>query len=84
MTPGRRVCPDHRTEELLLRPGDYGRTADGMWHAMPPTANPILIHDGHVQEHDHGLISVSFTIAASDGAGQYWTGHLIQGNWIER
>ena len=84
MTAGRRVYPDDRTRELLLRAGDYGRADDGMWHIKPPTANAILVHPEHVQELGEGLITVTFTIAASDGAGKCWTGNLVQGHWIER
>ena len=81
---GRRVYPDPRTGELLLRAGDYGQAQDGMWHAKPPTADAILIHLEHVEELPNSTISVSFTISAQDDAGSYWTGNLIQGEWIQR
>jgi len=81
---GRKVYLDPRTGELLLRGGDYGQAHDGMWHMKPPGSNAIVVYPGHVEELPGGTISVNFTIAASDGAGHTWTGHLVAGEWIQR
>lgn len=74
----------HDIEPRLLQAGQYGKwTFDGNWYGVPPGTDLLAGLANHeVTEHEDGTITVSPSIAVSDGSGgQQWHGYLERGQW---
>ena len=72
---GRRVHPE-RSGNLDLSPGDYGRTAKGVWWVCPPVGSLRVAKPETVTEHPDGTITIDGLIA-----NKQWKGRLVNGVW---
>lgn len=82
---GKRLYPDDTGDLNFTAPGEYGKTAGGLWLAAVPT-EPLMVgslasHD--ITEHDDGTITVSPSILIDDMRGRQWHGYLERGVWRE-
>lgn len=84
---GRRVYPRESDGHLYLQPGDYGKDAEGMWHARPPNgSHGGALIDHKVIEHEDGTITVSPSLVlypANNGKIPGYHGYLERGVWRE-
>lgn len=86
MIKGRRIYPDEKGN-LILHPGDYGKTGTGEWLARPPDtvhAGSLMGHE--VIEHADGTISVMPSILITEHHGyevRQWHGYLRNGYWMQ-
>lgn len=82
---GHRVFGD--VEAHLLSPGEYGKTASGVWLCRSPENAEGRSASGNlgnhtVVEHEDGTITVSPSILQSYGDGSIgWHGYLEKGEW---
>lgn len=83
ITQGKRV--DLVDGKLALQMGEYGKDANGVWFARPPTTGigmgNLSAHD--VTEHKDGTITVSPSILCEGQPGHTWHGYLEHGVWRE-
>ena len=72
-----RVYPDS-TGHLFLKPGDYGKDADGQWTVRPLRGGTGMLEGHTVVEHEDGTITVYPSIVAPG-----YHGFLVKGVWRE-
>lgn len=81
---GRRVYPD-QNGHLFLKPGDYGKSKDGIWVARTPNGITGTLPDHKIIEHGNSTITVSPSIVLypdCEGRATYH-GFLEKGIWRE-
>ncbi len=79
---GERVYPD-KVGYLVMWPGCYGKTKDGVWMCFPPSDKVSMgsLANHEVTEHEDGTITVSPSILIE--AEGVWHGYLERGVWRE-
>ena len=79
MTQGRRVGPA-ADGSFCLAPGDYCKTAAGVWYHRPPSCKYVGSLAKHeVREHSDGTISVRPSILHCEPPHPEWHGYLVRG-----
>jgi hypothetical protein len=66
-----------------LKPGEYGKWADGTWYACTPNDHGANLSHHDVTEHEDGTITVTPSIFVSNGNVPLWHGYLTRGVWHE-
>jgi hypothetical protein len=81
---GRRIYPDEKGN-LLLKPGDYGKSKNGIWVARTPNGITDTLPDHKITEHEDGTITVSQSIILYPDCERRATYHgfLEKGVWRE-
>lgn len=81
---GRRIYVDEKGS-LVFKPGDYGKSKDGIWVARTPTGITGTLQNHEIVEHEDGTITVSPSIILyPDGEGKAtYHGFLKKGVWSE-
>lgn len=68
----------------ILRPGQYGKNANGNWYACTPNGAMANLSAHEVTEHEDGTITASPSIKVWSGRGdEIWHGYLERGGWRE-
>lgn len=68
---------------LLLKPGEYGKSTNGIWYARPPGHHMGCLANHEVTEHEDGTITVSPSILIEYPPMSNWHGYLERGVWRE-
>jgi hypothetical protein len=73
-----------------LKPGEYGKSRDGVWYCCAPSGSEGLFGDLRlhtVVEHEDGMITVTpsilITVREKGVDVQKWHGYLTRGEWRE-
>lgn len=66
-----------------LKPGEYGRDANGDWYGATPNGLIANLRQHRIQEHHDGTITVEPSIYVNRGRDPEWHGFLVQGTWSQ-